>query len=122
MRDIGPTIGPTTGPTVASADIATHVEPGYALVDGSSEVSPAQGVVEGGVITFPVTITARQVLQLDTAAIESEIRGKPLAEAQTILQRYGTPELSVWPDWVGTIPTIDARVDVRSSVPEAGTP
>jgi hypothetical protein len=108
--------------TVASADIATHVEPGYALVDGSSEVSPAQGIVEGGVITFPVTITARQVLQLDTAAIESEIRGKPLAEAQTILQRYGTPELSVWPDWVGTIPTIDARVDVRSSVPEAGTP
>ena len=112
----------STVTTVASADIATHVEPGYALVDGSSEVSPAQGVVEGGVITFPVTITARQVLQLDTAAIESEIRGKPLAEAQTILQRYGTPELSVWPDWVGTIPTIDARVDVRSSVPEAGTP
>jgi hypothetical protein len=108
--------------TVASADIATHVEPGYALVDGSSEVNPAPGIVEGGVITFPVTITARQVLQLDTAAIESEIRGKPLAEAQTILQRYGTPELSVWPDWVGAIPTIDARVDVRSSVPETGTP
>jgi baseplate J-like protein len=116
------TVDKTAVTTVASADIATHVEPGYALVDGSSDVSPAQGIVEGGVITFPVTITARQVLQLDTAAIESEIRGKPLAEAQTILQRYGTPELSVWPDWVGTIPTIDARVDVRSSVPEAGTP
>jgi len=100
---------------VAAADIATHVEPGYALLDRSSTIDSSPGVVDGGVITFPVVITAREVLQLDTAAIEAEIRGKPLTEAQTILQRYGTAEVSVWPDWVGTIPTLDARVDVRST-------
>jgi Baseplate J-like protein len=102
---------------VAAADIATHVQPGHTLVDGSSEVRPSQGVVEGGLITFPVAITARQVLDLDTGAIESEIRGKSLAEAQTILQRYGTAEVSVWPDWVSTIPTLDARVDVQTTAP-----
>jgi len=106
---------------VAAADIATHVESGYGLVDGSSDVQPSAGVVEGGVISFPVVITARQVLDLDIAAIESEIRGKSLAEAQTILQRYGTPELSVWPDWVGSIPTLDARVDVQSAASSPGT-
>jgi hypothetical protein len=106
---------------VATADIATHVEPGYALVDGSSEVTPSAGVVEDDVIAFPVVITARQVLNLDTAAIENEIRGKSLAEAQTILQRYGTAELSVWPDWVGSIPTLDARVEVRSAAADSGT-
>jgi Baseplate J-like protein len=104
---------------VAAADIATHVEPGYALLDRSSTIDSSPGVVDGGVITFPVVITAREVLQLDTAAIEAEIRGKPLAEAQVILQRYGTAEVSVWPDWVGTIPTLDARVDVRSTAPRA---
>ena len=57
----------------------------------------------------------RQVLLIDPAAIEAEIRGKPLAEAQAILDGYGRAELSVWPDWVGTIPTLDARVDVRAA-------
>jgi Baseplate J-like protein len=102
---------------VAAADIATHVQPGHTLVEGSSEVQPSHGVVEGGLITFPVVITARQVLDLDTGAIENEIRGKSLAEAQTILQRYGTAEVSVWPDWVSTIPTLDARVDVQTNAP-----
>ena len=100
---------------VAGADIASHVEPGYSLVDGSSQVDPSPGVVESGVITFPVTVTAREVLTIDPNAVEAEIRGKSLPEAQTILARYGSAQLSVWPDWVGTIPTLDARVDVRSA-------
>jgi hypothetical protein len=62
-----------------------------------------------------VIITARQVLQIDPAAIEEEIRGKSLADARSILDRYGRTELSVWPDWVGSIPTLDARVDVRAA-------
>jgi hypothetical protein len=98
--------------SVATADIATHVEPGYALVDGSSTVEPSPGVVERGVITFPVTITAKEQLALDVNAIEAEIRGKTLEDAQAILARYGAARVSVWPDWVGTIPTLDARVEV----------
>ena len=107
---------------VAAADIATHVQPGHTLVEGSSEIQPSPGVVEGGLITFPVVITARQVPDLDTGAIKNEIRGKSLAEAQTILQRYGTAEVSVWPDWVSTIPTLDARVDVRSTADPGAAP
>jgi hypothetical protein len=102
---------------VAEANIGRQVQPGHALVDGSSEVDPAPGLVENGSITFPVTITARQVLEVDPAAVEAEIRGKSLAEARAILDRYGKTELSVWPDWVGTIPTLDARVDVQTTEP-----
>jgi len=98
---------------VASADIGTHVGAGYTLVDDSSTVDPSPGIVDNGVITFPVTITAKEQLSLDPAAIETEIRGKTLAEAQTTLARYGSAQVSVWPDWVGTIPTLDARVDVQ---------
>jgi hypothetical protein len=104
---------------VAEANIAPHVQAGYALVDGSSQVDARAGQVDNGVITFPATITARQVLQVDPAAIEAQIRGKSLAEAQTILNGYGTSQLTVWPDWVSTIPTLDARVDVRTAVPAA---
>jgi len=104
---------------VAEANIVSQVEAGYALVDGSSLVEASPGQVEAGVITFPASITARQVLLLDPAAIEVEIRGKTLAEAQSILDGYGRAELSVWPDWVGTIPTLDARVEVTTTTPAA---
>jgi hypothetical protein len=100
---------------VAEANIASHVEAGYALVEGSSVIDKSPGQVEDGVIAFPATITADQVLLIDPAAIEVEIRGKSLADAQAILDGYGQAQLSVWPDWVGTIPTLDARVEVRAT-------
>ena len=100
---------------VAEANIAPQVQDGYALVDDSSLVDASPGQVENGIITFPATITARQVLQIDPAAIEAEIRGKSLDEARSILDGYGRADLSVWPEWVGTIPTLDARVEVRTA-------
>jgi Baseplate J-like protein len=109
------TVDESSVQVVAEANIASQVQPGYALVDGSSTIDTSPGEVQDGVITFPATITARQVLLLDPTAIEAEIRGKSLAEAQSILGGYGRAELSVWPDWVGTIPTLDARVEIRTT-------
>ena len=45
----------------------------------------------------------------------STVRTLPLADAKSILDGYGRAELAVWPDWVGTVPTLDARVDVRTT-------
>ncbi len=98
---------------VAEANIGPQVQEGYRLVEGSSDIQPSPGVVEDGVITFPVSITARQVLQVDPAAVEARIRGKSLKDAKAILDTYGQSQLTVWPDWVGSIPTFDQRVDVR---------
>lgn len=100
---------------IAEENIAPQVQAGYSLIDGSSQVQPSPGEVDEGVITFPVTITARQILQIDPAAIEAEIRGKSLTDAKAILDRYGQSQLSVWPEWVGTVPTLDARVDVQTA-------
>ncbi len=102
---------------VAEARIASSVDPGYALIDGSGQVVPAPAEISAGVITFPVVVTARQLLVLDPDAIELEIMGKPLEQARQILAGYGDAELTVWPDWVGTIPTIGSRVEVSTSEP-----
>ena len=104
--------------TVAESRIASSVTPGYALIDGSGTVDPAPAETSGGVITFPVVVTARQMLVLDPAAIEREIMGKPLAQAREILATYGEADLRVWPDWVGTVPTIDSRVEVTAIAAE----
>ena len=104
--------------TVAESRIASSVTPGYALIDGSGTVDPAPAETSGGVITFPVVVTARQILVVDPAAIEREIMGKPLAQAREILATYGEADLRVWPDWVGTVPTIDSRVEVSAIAAE----
>ena len=103
--------------TVAEARIASSVDPGYELIPGSGQVVPAPAEISGGVITFPVVVTARQVLVLDSDAIEAEIMGKPLAQAREILAQYGDAQLTVWPDWVGTVPTIESRVEITTSDP-----
>lgn len=100
---------------VAEARITSSVDPGFTLVEGSGEVQDAPAEIAGGVITFPVSITARQRLVLDPGTIEARILGQPLAEARAILATYGEADLSVWPDWVGTIPTLDSRVEVTTA-------
>jgi hypothetical protein len=101
--------------TVAEARIASSVDPGYALIDGSSHFEPAPAEIVEGIITFPAVVTAREVLLLDTAAIKAEIMGKPIDQARQILATYGDAQLTVWPDWVGTVPTLDSRVEVTTS-------
>ncbi|HUP55314.1 MAG TPA: baseplate J/gp47 family protein, partial [Methylomirabilota bacterium] len=103
---------------VAEARIQSSVSPGYQLIDGSGQVDPAPAEISNGVITFPVVVTARQLLVLDPPAIEREIMGKPLARAREILATYGEARLEVWPDWVGTVPTLDSRVEVVAQQPE----
>ncbi|MFP5341533.1 MAG: baseplate J/gp47 family protein [Candidatus Limnocylindria bacterium] len=102
---------------IAEARLAASVSDGFRLIEGSSEVSVDPAVVAGARITFPVRTTARQVAVLDPAVIAERIRGLPLADAQAILDTYGTASVRVWPDWVATIPTLDGRLSVTIQEP-----
>jgi hypothetical protein len=102
---------------IAEARLEAEVDPGHRLIDGSSSITESPAVVEGDTITYPVVATARQVAILDPADLKAQVLGRSLAEARDILGAYGTVELTVWPDWVTTIPTIDARVDVQVREP-----
>jgi hypothetical protein len=104
---------------VAEQRLAANVEADHQLVEGSSEISVEDAVVSDDRITFPVVATATQIALLDPVAIEAAIRGLRLEDAQRVLGEYGIAELTVWPDWVTTIPTIDARVDVSIGGPVA---
>jgi hypothetical protein len=102
---------------VAEERLTSSVEAGHQLVEGSSDITVEDAVVSEDRITFPVIATATQIAILDAAEIEAAIRGLPLEDAQRVLGDYGVAELNVWPDWVSTIPTIDARVDVTIGGP-----
>jgi Baseplate J-like protein len=102
---------------IAEARLAAEVDPDHRLIDGSSSIMESPAVVEGDRITYPVVATARQVAILDPGDLKSQVLGRSLAEARDILGAYGTVELTVWPDWVTTIPTFDARVEVQVREP-----
>jgi hypothetical protein len=102
---------------IAEARLLASIESGHQLVEGSSEITESPAVVDGSTITYPVVATARQIAILDALELKAAILGKPVAEARGILEGFGEVDLDVWPDWVGTIPTVDSRVDVTVEGP-----
>lgn len=102
---------------IAEARLTASIDEGFQLVEGSSVIDVDPAVVDGAAITFPVRATAQEVAILDAEAIAAEIRGLPLADAQAVLDGYGTGTIRVWPEWVSTIPTIDGRLTLTIESP-----
>jgi hypothetical protein len=113
----------------AASEITGDVAADHRLVEDSVSVTTGEPTIDGAVVTFPVTATAQQVRELDAKALLAQVKGKSVPQARSILEQFGQVELSVWPDWVTAIPTIDARVSLTaetSSTPvepgESGSP
>ena len=98
--------------TIAAERLRAAIDPSHRLVDGSIDVTVEPAVIAGDQISFPASATATQVAILDPAELKTQVMGRPLDEARRILEAYGTVQLSAWPDWVTTVPTLDGRVQL----------
>jgi Baseplate J-like protein len=110
-------VDPSPVESIAQTRLESFVSPGYQLVDGSVRIDPGAPVIEGQTVRFPVTVEASQVQDPDAAELKRLILGKPFDEARSILAPFGDVELTLWPDWVTSVPTLDARVDVEVQPP-----
>jgi hypothetical protein len=110
-------VDPSPVESIAQTRLESFVSPGYQLVDGSVRIDPGAPVIEGQTVRFPVTVEASQVQVPDAAELKRLILGKPFDEARSILAPFGDVELTLWPDWVTSVPTLDARVDVEVRPP-----
>jgi hypothetical protein len=99
---------------LAQSAISGNVAADHRLVDGSVVVSVEEPSVEGETVSFLVRATAQQVRVLDSKTLLAQIKGKSVPQARAILEQYGEVQISVWPAWVSSIPTIDARLDLRA--------
>ena len=97
---------------VAEAWVRSSVAPEHVFVEGSLSVEVGDPVVEGDLIRYPVTARGAQNVVVDPAALREAIKGRPIAEARRLLERYGDVTITVWPDWVSTIPSLDARLEL----------
>jgi hypothetical protein len=119
--------GPVT--TVAETRVQAAVDPGFKLVPGSVRTTVGPPEVSAGTITFAVQARAEQVREIDVADLVEQVRGRSIAAARTILEPYGAVRISVWPDWVTSIPSLEGRVRLvvapgptPSATPPASSP
>jgi hypothetical protein len=110
----GTVLGADPAPVRSLADqrLASQVGQGWQLVPGSTQIDVGQATAGGGSISFPVTATATRVRVVDHDALVAEIRGLVLAQARARLDDYGTMDITLWPDWVSTIPTDTSRISL----------
>jgi hypothetical protein len=117
----GTIVGADPGPvsTLADARIRSSVKDGFDLVEDSIQISVGTPLVTGATITFPVIATADATRHLDAAALRKRIHSLGLPQARTILREFGTVTITVWPNWVTTIPSNDDRLSFTITTPAA---
>jgi hypothetical protein len=122
----GTVIGVDTGPVqvVAAQKLAEGVTSGWQLVDGSTSIDVGRPSVSGDTITFPVTAVAREAHAVDKAALLAQLKGLDLPRARALLDAYGKVDITLWPDWVTTIPGDTSRISftIDAGPLPSGTP
>ena len=115
----GTALGVNPGPvaTLAEARIRAAVDQGFQLDEGSIVPTLGVPIIIGSTITFPVTVKATETRIVDATELRERIRGLGLPQARTVLGAYGQVTISVWPDWVTTIPANDSRVSFEIDTP-----
>jgi hypothetical protein len=76
-------------------------------------IEPGDPTVADGDVSFPVTASGTRVLTLDGAALLAQVKGLSVDAAEAKLAPFGDVKITTWPDWVSSIPSIDARVSLE---------
>ena len=98
---------------LGQARIAAAVPAERDLVAGSAVVTVGPGTVDGQRVRFGVTARADTAPRIDEAALRAQLKGRSKVEAEAMLGAFGDATVTLWPGWATTIPTFDARVDLR---------
>jgi hypothetical protein len=98
---------------LGQARVAAAVPAERDLVAGSAVVTLGPGTVDGQRVRFGVTARADTAPRIDETALRTELKGRSKVEAEAILGPFGDATVTLWPGWATTIPTFDARVDLR---------
>ena len=115
----GTVVGADPSPvsTLADARIRRSVKDGFNLVEDSIRIEVGTPLVTGSTITFPVIANAIATRELDVSVLRVKIHGLGLPQARTVLGEYGDVTITVWPDWVTTIPSSDDRLSFTITTP-----
>ncbi len=117
-------VDPRPVESIAEARLSEAVGADQRIVDGSIDIVVGAGSVgEDGQVTFEATAHAIGVAVVDAATLRNLAKGRTAADARAALAPYGDAVVTLWPDWVKTVPTMDSRLEITIvEGPAAGTP
>ena len=98
---------------LAATRLRASVAADHDLVADSIQVKVGEPTTSGAIVTFPVDVSGSQVRRVDPSAVRAAAKGRSLADARAALARYGDVQITLWPDWVGAVTSIDQRLDVQ---------
>jgi hypothetical protein len=104
--------------SVAGDQLEASAPPGVRVFPETVTTQLSDGVVDGSNVVYQVVVQARQYTQVDGARLEESIRGKTLSEARSILEPFGKVVLTVWPDFIPTVPDDARRINLTVENPE----
>jgi hypothetical protein len=103
--------------SIARAQLTSKVEAKHQLIDDSVDITVGDGQAAGQTVRFPVTASAEQIAILDPDALKAMVLGRSVEEAKGILSPFGKVDVSISPDWMGSIPTFGSRVNLTIDSP-----
>lgn len=106
---------------VAVARLARQAPAGTTLVRSSVRTEAGTGAARGDVINYAASAEGSVSRVVDREELLAEVRGLPVSEARSILERYGTASVSVWPDFLGALPDDAARIQLSIEEPGNAT-
>ncbi len=104
---------------VAAMRLASQVPAGMKLDPATLRTDPGVGSVRGDEVSYAAVAHGDAYPLIDAATLLAEVRGLPISEARAILQRYGSADVSVWPDFVGNLPEDQGRISLAVEAPSA---
>jgi baseplate J-like protein len=106
-------VDPRPVETIARTQLQAKVDAGHRLIEDSVAIDVGEGSVgEDGQVTFQAIVQASEVRIVDAASLPALVKGKTKADAEAALATFGTATVTLWPDWVTTVTTVDARLSV----------
>jgi hypothetical protein len=105
---------------VAVGRLAAEAPNGSALVPATITTEAGAGTARGEVIRYAAIAEGDAYVLVDPEALREEIRGLPISEARSILEEFGTATVTVWPDFLGDLPSDGGRITLDIEDP-AGT-
>jgi hypothetical protein len=99
---------------LATAAIPDSVVPGAVITLGEPTVrdGEARYAASGDALVYG--------LPVPLATLQEQVRSKTIAEAQRILGAYGTPTITLSPDWLPALPDDPNRIEIETGPPPPG--
>jgi hypothetical protein len=96
--------------SLARSIVLAELPEGMAVLPGRLSVQTGDGVAEDGGIRFDGTASALAYQVIDEEAVLERIAGLPVSEARAILESLGVATVSVWPEFLGDLPSDRSRI------------